>query len=126
MFCRIGDAYVVLGGLPFVQIDLERGVNLKTQAAINMIQMAIDMIKAVNALQSTTGISINVRVGLHTGKIIAGVIGATKFRFDIWGKDAPITWRTGTSYDATKAIALFEFIKISEKSDRQEQSRKRN
>ncbi|HNQ90910.1 MAG TPA: adenylate/guanylate cyclase domain-containing protein [Verrucomicrobiota bacterium] len=70
----IGDAYMVAGGLPNPQPDhLER-----------MIRLALDIQAAASALSADSD-NLALRIGLHAGSVVAGVIGIRKFIYDIWG-----------------------------------------
>jgi PAS domain S-box-containing protein len=69
----IGDAYFCVGGL----------VPGDTDHAANCVRFAMAAIRAVT--NEVGGGKINIRVGIHTGPIIAGVIGKSKFAFDCWG-----------------------------------------
>lgn len=71
----IGDAYMVVGGLPDVRDDHAGAV----------CEMALEMQAAVAAYSAATGVDINIRIGIHTGPVIAGVIGTKKFCYDLWG-----------------------------------------
>ncbi len=71
----IGDAYMVAAGLPEAHRDGPAAV----------ARMALRMHAAVARLNSETGESFAVRVGIHTGPVVAGVIGRRKFIYDIWG-----------------------------------------
>jgi len=77
----IGDAYVVVSGFPFVS------KGSPAEFAYRCIQFAVDMIRAVNAIHTEEGFKKQLRVGIHTGSCIAGVIGVEKLRYDIWGED---------------------------------------
>ena len=67
----IGDAYMVSGGLPEHDSDhLEK-----------MANMALDMIQAVNSGTE----QFDIRIGMHAGPVVAGVIGVKKFAYDLWG-----------------------------------------
>jgi class 3 adenylate cyclase len=70
----IGDAYMVAGGLPDPRPD-----HLESMAAF-----ALAMEERVRALNDDLN-GLSLRVGLHTGHVIAGVIGIRKFIYDIWG-----------------------------------------
>jgi len=71
----IGDAYMVVGGLPNPRYDHAEAI----------ADMALDMQEAVSRLRTYEGGSIQVRVGINTGPVIAGVIGKKKFTYDLWG-----------------------------------------
>ncbi len=72
----IGDAYMVAGGLH------ERNA---TQQARAIAEMALRMQEHVTAYGKTLGEPLEIRIGIHTGPVVAGVIGRRKFIYDIWG-----------------------------------------
>ncbi len=72
----IGDAYMVVAGLPEPRQD----------HAITMVRMAQDMLQAVGRINVTIGGDpIHIRIGLNSGPVVAGVIGRSKFAYDLWG-----------------------------------------
>ncbi len=71
----IGDAYMVAGGLPIQQDNHAEAI----------AQMALDMQQAIHQFQSQQGESVQIRIGINTGPVIAGVIGIKKFSYDLWG-----------------------------------------
>ena len=73
----IGDAYLCVSGLP----------DTKAHNAVNVVDAAVEIIEAVKALrQNANGNSyFDIRIGIHTGPLVAGVVGDKKFAFDIWG-----------------------------------------
>uniref|UniRef100_A0A832H6A4 Adenylate cyclase n=1 Tax=Oscillatoriales cyanobacterium SpSt-402 TaxID=2282168 RepID=A0A832H6A4_9CYAN len=71
----IGDAYMVVGGLPDPRPD-------HAEAIANM---ALDMQQEIAQFLTYEGQNIEVRVGINTGPVIAGVIGKKKFTYDLWG-----------------------------------------
>ena len=82
----IGDCYVVLGFADTLQGD-------KRDAAaecLNMVTMAFDMVKAIKKVNKDKKMSLNMRIGLHTGEIIAGITGTNIVRYDIYGADNDI------------------------------------
>ena len=71
----IGDAYMVVGGLPEPRADHAEAV----------VAMALGMRDAVAAVAKETGYGLKVRIGANTGPVVAGVIGKKKFAYDLWG-----------------------------------------
>jgi guanylate cyclase len=71
----IGDAYMVVAGLPVPRADHEAAV----------AEMALDMRAAVKKLGSERGVELSIRVGIDSGPVVAGVIGRRKFSYDVWG-----------------------------------------
>jgi guanylate cyclase len=71
----IGDAYMVISGAPVMCAD---HVN-------RIVEMAFDMKIALQEISVKTGIDLKMRIGIHTGPVVAGVIGSTKFSYDLWG-----------------------------------------
>ncbi len=71
----IGDAYMVVGGLPEPRAD----------HAIAMARFAIDMRSELQRINEVLGESIDIRIGINSGPVVAGVIGTKKFIYDLWG-----------------------------------------
>jgi class 3 adenylate cyclase/CheY-like chemotaxis protein len=71
----IGDAYMVAAGIPEFQLD----------HAFRIAALAVDMLKAMNEIAEFSNMKLQVRIGIHSGPIVAGVIGAHKFAYDVWG-----------------------------------------
>ncbi len=71
----IGDAYMVAGGVPEPRDDHADAV----------AAMGLDMLAAVVRISDTRGVALGLRVGIHTGPVVAGVIGKRKFSYDLWG-----------------------------------------
>ena len=77
----VGDAYLVIGGL---------GGEIDHEAAI--AETALRMIEQVEA-GSGSGDDWRIRIGLHGGPVVAGVIGTTKFAYDVWGDSVNVAAR---------------------------------
>ncbi len=71
----IGDAYMVAAGIP-----VPRATHLADLAAL-----ALDMLAVVDRHRAATGHHLALRIGIHTGPVVAGVIGQRKFIYDLWG-----------------------------------------
>ena len=71
----IGDAYMVCAGLP---------VPCAGHAEV-IAEMALDMCKALDEFNQERGPSLQIRVGMNSGPVVAGVIGTKKFIYDLWG-----------------------------------------
>ncbi|MBK9759488.1 MAG: adenylate/guanylate cyclase domain-containing protein [Flavobacteriales bacterium] len=75
----IGDAYMCAGGLPVPASSTPAGV---VQAALEMQAFMIARKKERDALGKP---AFEMRVGIHTGPVVAGIVGVKKFAYDIWG-----------------------------------------
>ena len=71
----IGDAYMIVGGLPEARADHCEAV----------ARMALEMLATVELLSKTLSAPLSLRIGIHTGAVVAGVIGKKKFAYDLWG-----------------------------------------
>lgn len=71
----IGDAYMAAAGLPFPRAD-------HAEAAA---RMALDMHDVIGEISRSGRWNLNMRIGLCTGPVIAGIIGQNKFTYDLWG-----------------------------------------
>jgi len=71
----IGDAYMVVGGMPERSDDHPERVT----------DMALDLAESVGRIGAATRLGITFRIGIHCGPVVAGVIGTRKFIYDVWG-----------------------------------------
>ena len=71
----IGDGYMVVGGAP---------ASLEAHASV-IARLALEMQQALVAFNAETGKKLQMRVGISSGGVVAGVIGTSKFAYDIWG-----------------------------------------
>lgn len=78
----IGDAYMVVGGVPTPRAD-------HAEAVANM---ALGMLEAVNEVSKTRG-PYQVRIGINSGPVVAGVLGLSKFVYDLWGDSVNVAAR---------------------------------
>ena len=79
----IGDAYMIVGGMPDWQPDhLER-----------MASLALRLADEVGRHEAARRLDIQFRIGIHTGPVVAGVIGTKKFIYDVWGDTVNVASR---------------------------------
>lgn len=104
----IGDAYFCAGGLPIAN----------TTHAHDLVQVALDiqewMEQEAEIRQREGTHFFRLRIGIHTGPVVAGVVGSTKFAYDIWGD----TVNTGARIEQNGAVgkvnisqATYELVK---------------
>jgi len=79
----IGDAYMVVGGLPKPRKDHAEAI----------ADMALDMQQEIYRFKREDNKIINIRIGINTGPVVAGVIGLKKFSYDLWGDAVNIASR---------------------------------
>ena len=79
----IGDAYMVVGGLPTTRPDHITAI----------ADMAIDLQRTIKQFKTQNGQEIQLRIGIHTGPVIAGIIGTRKFSYDLWGDTVNVASR---------------------------------
>lgn len=71
----IGDAYLAVSGLPASN----------PQHAQQAIKAALDIISFIGERRKAHPNALEIRVGIHSGSVIAGIVGVKKFAYDIWG-----------------------------------------
>lgn len=102
----IGDAYMVVGGVPVPRSDHAEAV----------AAMALEMRRAIRALAVEEGEQFDVRIGINTGPAVAGVIGKKKFSYDLWGDAVNVASRMEASGEPGKiqvTEATYERLKDS-------------
>ena len=83
----IGDAYMAVGGT----------LTTNSNHLENAAQLAVEMVRAVELMNSHAGTDLAIRVGLHAGPVIAGVIGSNRPSYDLWGESVNLASRLESS-----------------------------
>lgn len=106
----IGDAYMVVGGLPTPRPD----------HAYAVVEMAREMQQVIQGFTRHDGQPLQLRIGINTGDVVAGVIGIKKFSYDLWGDTVNVASRmesqgvpgkiqvTGATYERLKDRYTFQ------------------
>lgn len=79
----IGDCYMLVGGVPEPRAD----------HAVVVVQVAFAMLAQIEAFNRRHGTHLQIRVGVNSGPVVAGVIGKHKFTYDLWGNTVNIASR---------------------------------
>ena len=106
----IGDSYMAAGGIPVSNPAHAENV---VAAAIE-IRDAVDNIRAMREAEGRPG--FQARIGIHTGPVVAGIVGSKKFAYDIWGDSVNLASRLESSGEAGKInISQATYEKIKDK-----------
>ena len=107
----IGDSYMVASGVP----------NDDKSHAEKCIETGFQMMQKLNERNNNTGIKWDMRVGIHTGSVVAGLVGKSRFTYDLWGDTVNIASRmeassepgriniSGITYDLVKDLYDFDY-----------------
>lgn len=71
----IGDAYMCAGGMP----------NRDNTNPVEVVLAALEMQRAIKQMNENQELKLEIRIGIHTGPVVAGVVGVKKIEYDIWG-----------------------------------------
>jgi adenylate cyclase len=97
----IGDNYMAVCGLPTPRPNHARIA----------AKFALDMVAATARLRSRLPVPFTIRVGLHSGPVMAGVIGTRKFAYDVWGDTVNIAARMEAASEPNRVLASAATVK---------------
>ncbi|MFQ4135601.1 adenylate/guanylate cyclase domain-containing protein [Nodosilinea sp. PGN35] len=107
----IGDAYMVAAGLPTPRDDHAEAI----------AEMALAMQQVTASFQAESGEPLEIRIGINTGVVVAGVIGTKKFIYDLWGDAVNVASRMEASSEPGQiqvTAATYERLKDSYQFER--------
>lgn len=91
----IGDSYMCAAGL---SEQTENHVELMAKAALDIL----DFVKKSKQVHAVSDLRFDIRIGIHTGPVVAGVVGKYKFSYDIWGDTVNVASRIESSCEPGK------------------------
>ena len=90
----IGDNYMAVAGLPIS----------RSNHAGTAVKLALDMIAATERLHSRLPVPVSIRLGLHSGPLMAGVIGTRRLAYDVWGDTVNVAARIEAASQANRVL----------------------
>jgi adenylate cyclase len=101
----IGDSYMAAVGLPIPRANHPRIA----------AKLALDLVNAAQRLQSSLPVPFPIRVGVHSGPVMAGVIGTRKFAYDVWGDTVNIASRIEAASQPNRVLVSAATAKYLER-----------
>lgn len=83
----LGDCYYCVAGCP----------EATAHHAFNCVEMGLDMLEQIKEFDEETKNEVDMRVGVHTGTVLCGIVGSLRFKFDVWSNDVNLANRMETA-----------------------------
>ena len=83
----LGDCYYCVAGCP----------EATSHHAFNCVEMGLDMLEQIKEFDADTKNDVDMRVGVHTGTVLCGIVGTLRFKFDVWSNDVHLANRMETA-----------------------------
>ena len=124
----LGDCYYCISGLPAPDPDDKDKTVNNLDHAKNSVEMGLEMIELIREVREEFNVEgLDMRIGVHTGEVLSGLIGLRKWQFDIWSNDVTIanhmesSGKPGhvhiTEKTREKLEDSFECVKVTDMSD---------
>jgi class 3 adenylate cyclase len=98
----IGDNYMVVAGVPQARAD---------HASI-AADVALRMVKSSQRMRAQLPVPLPIRVGLHSGPVMAGIIGTHRFAYDVWGDTVNVASRVENASEPNRVLASAATAKL--------------
>lgn len=109
----LGDCYYCVSGCPESRPD----------HAKCCVEMGLSMIQAIKDFDEEKNEEVNMRVGVHTGKVLCGIVGTRRFKFDVWSNDVTLankmesTGKPGMIHVSEKTVNFLNDMYILEEAE---------
>jgi class 3 adenylate cyclase len=101
----IGDAYMAAGGLPVPAGD----------HAVRCVRAALELTRFIEARNKASALKWGLRVGVHSGAVVAGIVGKSKYAYDVWGDTVNIASRLESAGEINRVnISAYTFELVRE------------
>ncbi|XP_022822175.1 adenylate cyclase type 2-like isoform X2 [Spodoptera litura] len=98
----LGDCYYCVSGIP----------KPTDQHAKNCVDLGLEMIHIIKDVREKRSLNIDMRIGVHSGKILSGLIGIRKWQFDVWSKDVTIANKMESTGKAGKVHVTKQTLEL--------------
>jgi adenylate cyclase 9 len=109
----LGDCYYCVSGCPEPRPD----------HAKCCVEMGLSMIQAIKQFEQEKNEGVNMRVGVHTGTVLCGIVGTRRFKFDVWSNDVTLanrmesTGKPGTVHISEKTCEFLQDMYLFEEGE---------